>query len=445
MKKLLLTTILAMMLGLTIGCSNSLDTKAQTKHNHDSGSTHSTESVVDEHAGHDHGTEPVVDAHAGHDHGAEPVVDAHAGHDHGTEPVVDAHAGHGHGTEPVVDKHAEANAVTFLKGQQRMIPFATAQVEKREIRSAVTGMATVNAHPEASWELVAPVSGIVAQTHLFAPGQEVLKGESVLTLLPQLDADGSWADMQSQWDQASLEWERAQRLYDQNAISEREYDQIRLRYYALESGMITTEGNTSSSHFELRAPVAATVVERLVSAGEAVEAGQTLMRLVKRNQYRIMAHVYQLPSGGINSITGLALYPSGMDKNPIVIDEVTPVAAPIKVDVISQAIPLELDVIDVSIPLQLGQRMRVDLFGPVEHNTLAVPESSIFLDEGMKVVFVQVTGESFEKRQVVTGARDGGWIVVDGDIRFGEQVVSTGGYHLKLAGMSAEIGHGHAH
>ncbi len=337
------------------------------------------------------------------------------------------------------------NLITFLKEQQWKIPFATNKAELRPMRSAVSGVATIGSPPDASYTLVAPVAGVVSSDYAPASGQIVSEGDVLLTLLPQIDTGGSWVDVQAQLEQASSDWDRAQRLFAQNAISEREYDQIRLHYETLQTGLDSATGKSSDARFMLRAPVSATVAECLITPGEAVEVGQPLIRLVQRDYYRVTAHMYELPEGGAESISGMSLYLPGMDKSPVVFNDIDPVASPVIVDRATQTIPVQLDIIDSSTQLQLGQRVRVDLYGSVNQNSLTVPESSIFLDEGMDVVYVQVSGESFEKRIVVTGARDGGWVVINGDIRPGEYAVSTGGYHVKLASMSGAIGHGHAH
>jgi membrane fusion protein, heavy metal efflux system len=550
MTRILLTVLLAAMVGLTFGCSDGFDTKAYAQDSHETASDHDHD---DDDHGHAHGADP--DEHDDHDHGAVPdddqdhveeaEADGHEGHDHAEDehpsvavtkwsdgmelfmeyPVLIAGEGgrfiihlthldgfqpvrsgqvelvfrdsHGHGfrvSEPnllregifaptveightgqldftliytgentsasfVIDDfvvvgsdgelpHSDEEAlgsISFLKEQQWKIPFATIQAEVREMRSAVTGVATVASHPDASMSIVAPVAGIIGQTHLFAPGQEVREGDSIFTLLPLLDTEGSWADLQSRWEQATTDWERAQRLHDQNAISDRDYDQIRLNYETLQTVMASAGENSSGSQFTVQSPLSATVAERFVSPGEAVEAGQPIMQLVKRGHYRITAQVFRLPDGGANAVSGLAMYLPGSDKDPLVLNDVSLVAAPVRVDPATQAIPVQLDVFDSTLPLQIGQRVRAELFGAVELNSLAIPESSIYLDEGMDVVYVQTSGESFEKRLVIQGSRDGGWVAVEGDIHPGEHVVSTGGYHVKLASMSGEIGHGHAH
>jgi len=78
--------------------------------------------------------------------------------------------------------------------------------------------------------------------------------------------------------------------------------------------------------------------------------------------------------------------------------------------------------------------------------TLTIPKSSIVNDNGLHVVYVQVEGESFERRNVQTGLSDSGYIQVVSGVSEGEHVVSKGAYQVLLSAVSpAEAGHGHAH
>jgi cobalt-zinc-cadmium efflux system membrane fusion protein len=77
---------------------------------------------------------------------------------------------------------------------------------------------------------------------------------------------------------------------------------------------------------------------------------------------------------------------------------------------------------------------------------VAVPASAVIDESGMATVFVMTGGESFERRQVRVGARDGDWVEVVDGLEPGQRVVSRGAYLVKLAATkTGEIGHGHAH
>ncbi len=77
--------------------------------------------------------------------------------------------------------------------------------------------------------------------------------------------------------------------------------------------------------------------------------------------------------------------------------------------------------------------------------TRAVPVSALVDDGGRQVVFVQASGESFERRPVTPGPRDAGFVAVDG-VSAGDRVVVRGAPLVRLASLSTQVpAHGHVH
>jgi multidrug efflux pump subunit AcrA (membrane-fusion protein) len=77
---------------------------------------------------------------------------------------------------------------------------------------------------------------------------------------------------------------------------------------------------------------------------------------------------------------------------------------------------------------------------------VTIPNTAIADDNGTPVAYVQVSGETFERRVLLLGASDGTVTQVLGGIQPGEMVVSTGAYQVRLASMSGnEFAGGHAH
>ncbi|HEX2896547.1 MAG TPA: efflux RND transporter periplasmic adaptor subunit, partial [candidate division Zixibacteria bacterium] len=114
-------------------------------------------------------------------------------------------------------------------------------------------------------------------------------------------------------------------------------------------------------------------------------------------------------------------------------------------DPVTRTVPVLFEISNVDNILNINQSMPVEVYGTAGKVATAIPITAIYEDEGMDVVFVQAGGESFEKRLVTLGPKFAGWVTVLNGIQEGERVVSRGGYHVKLASTTAEIGHGHAH
>jgi multidrug efflux pump subunit AcrA (membrane-fusion protein) len=96
--------------------------------------------------------------------------------------------------------------------------------------------------------------------------------------------------------------------------------------------------------------------------------------------------------------------------------------------------------------LQIGQSVGLRLFVGEEEARVAIPESAVVDDGGRPVIFVQSSGESFERRPVRLGSREEGYVHVLEGVEPGERVVHRGAYLVRLAAMSTQIpAHGHVH
>lgn len=96
--------------------------------------------------------------------------------------------------------------------------------------------------------------------------------------------------------------------------------------------------------------------------------------------------------------------------------------------------------------LRIGMFAEVHLETELAVDAVAVPEDAIVLDNGQPTVFVLLDGENFQKREIVTGIRDGDSIEIKDGVEPGEWVATKGSYALKLAAQSPEsFGHGHVH
>jgi hypothetical protein len=96
--------------------------------------------------------------------------------------------------------------------------------------------------------------------------------------------------------------------------------------------------------------------------------------------------------------------------------------------------------------LAVGQSVFLHLLLDQTAPAPVVPASAIVDDAGRPIVFVQVEGESFERRPVSLGARAGELVQVTAGVKPGEHVVTKGAYLVRLASLSTSVpAHGHVH
>jgi multidrug efflux pump subunit AcrA (membrane-fusion protein) len=95
---------------------------------------------------------------------------------------------------------------------------------------------------------------------------------------------------------------------------------------------------------------------------------------------------------------------------------------------------------------RIGEHLTVLIESKHADNAVAIPDSAIVEEGGQPVAFIQVGGETFQKRELSLGLREGNFIQVLRGIQAGERVVTEGAFAIRLASVSTVIpAHGHVH
>jgi RND family efflux transporter MFP subunit len=345
---------------------------------------------------------------------------------------------------------AEANGgISFLKEQQWKIEFRTEPVGERVVKQAVHAVAEVLPSNSSVSEICAPVAGIVQAGSIqpiSALGTSVKAGQRLVSLVPPLAGENSWTENRLAFERASREWERANRLFERKAISEREYERIRQEYRVRKAGFDVLGNVADSSMLGIRSPIDGVVVAVHVQPGQSVPAGQPLVTVVNPDQVWLKVNVFEKDYYTLGTPKGINILVPGLDPGlQFEGDAIRLISAGAVVDPQSRTIPLLVEVANPDQQLKIGQILPAELINGESKTTLAIPASAIFDEESQQVVFVHVAGETFEKRVVTTGNHDRGWVAITHGLSTGERLVTKGGYLVKLASTTAAIGHPHAH
>jgi membrane fusion protein, heavy metal efflux system len=199
----------------------------------------------------------------------------------------------------------------------------------------------------------------------------------------------------------------------------------------------------------LVAPIEGEIVEAHFVEGEYVEDQGALYRVLDLNHVWIAAHVSEFDlaqvAGNPGALLRFAAYPGRtfdvlgeMDGRIVNLGRV--------VDPETRTLTLRYEVSNPGGLLRAGMFADVYLETGRADRTVAIPESAIVMDGGRPVAFVLLGGETFQKRSLDLGLRDGPLVEVRSGLQAGERVVTRGAYLVKLASASpASFGHGHAH
>ncbi|MFY3742499.1 efflux RND transporter periplasmic adaptor subunit [Anaeromyxobacter sp. Red801] len=360
-----------------------------------------------------------------------------------------------------------AGLVPFLKEQQWRTDFATAPAQEAALRPSVLANGSIRARPDGESRVAAPVSGRVVAARGGFPfiGRQVRAGEVLAELGPKVGGDADPASLQLAVTQARLDLElarkdlaRLEELAGAEAVPERRVleahravAEAEARASAADARKARFEGSSAGgagSRISLRSTVSGTLAVVGASPGTFVEEGRELFHVVDLDRLWLEVQVPEADVGRIGRPSGAWFEVEGYDR-PF---EISPdrggrvVGFGGVIDPQSRTAPLVLEVPNPGRELRVGMFARVHVLTGEPVKGVAVPASAIVDDGSEQVVFVEVSGERFERRPVRAGIRDRDRVQILAGVAPGERVVSRGAYQVRLAAAFGAIPqHGHVH
>ncbi|HKS15970.1 MAG TPA: efflux RND transporter periplasmic adaptor subunit, partial [Planctomycetota bacterium] len=197
--------------------------------------------------------------------------------------------------------------------------------------------------------------------------------------------------------------------------------------------------------FELRSPISGVIVKVSATAGENVHTEHAVFTILDASRVWVEARVSEADFNRLGgSSAALLEMPYGAAHLRQAASSPSYVAA--EVDPATRTVAVIYDVENGPGDLRIGLAVTLHIETARSEDGIAIPESALVDLEGRFVAFVQLAGETFEKRDLVLGIRDGGFAQVVSGLKTGERVVTQGAYAVRLASASASIpAHGHTH
>lgn len=362
------------------------------------------------------------------------------------------------GEKPAAGKAGGEGAIAYLKEQQWVVDFMVTQPVKKDLGSFVTTTGELVPVSNAEATVAAPLAGIISTTkQLPFIGKKVTKGEVVALIDSPIRPEGglghlgaAYAEAKNRVALAQKEYDRAKRLLDAKIAPLKRVEEAELALSSaksalepLEKSMGSVKGE-GSGRIAVRAPVSGTVVEVTAGAGKGVEAGQPILRIVNTGTLWLKANLPATEIATAGKPLNATFTVAGLT------DEYKPsrlVSVSDMLDPQTRTLPVLFEV-----PNQSG-RLKVGLFANVSIRTgsiagaLTVPKEALIEDEARWFVFIQSSGEAFDRREVKIGVEDGGFVQITSGLKGDERVVTRGAYYVKQAESAAKGGadQGHAH
>ena len=366
----------------------------------------------------------------------------------------------------VADDHAAAHAeipnapegLSFLKEQQWKIPMRIEPASVHAISEQVRLSSRLLPLPGSTVSIPVLSPGIILpppEGPMPRPGDPVKAGQVIARLqLPFSDLAVTLVEARSQaakartaLEQAEVNLERTRRLVEQQARSQRELQEAEFAFRAAQAtanaalalenafGETNTPAQENASTILLTAPF-----DGILASTPSVDKNEFVVQ--RNGSLLLQAAVPQTEVHRFGEEVRLAVQPlgatnlytySGARFGPIL-------------DPQTATLPLSLAIVEPPPTLRAGTHAIVFAETKVVENSLALPLTAIVDEDGRPSAYVQLSGETFEKRDLSLGIRDRRFVQVLSGLQEGERVVTSGAFAIRLAAASSTIpAHGHAH
>jgi membrane fusion protein, heavy metal efflux system len=317
-------------------------------------------------------------------------------------------------------------------------------------RRTVETTAAVDFDNDQATSVLAPFSGPVSRM-LVSIGDEVTKGQALATV-----DSPDFATAISTYQKAIATARTNRRLADldkdlvqHNGVSQREYEQaqtdatnaeadrdaalralVSLNVPAETIDAIREGRPVSTPAGVIRSPVAGTVVEKLVTPGQLLEAGTTpCFTVANLSRVWVMAQLFGSDLAAV-SVGDPAEVVTGVDANnfPGKVDKISAL-----VDRNTRAVAVRVVVENPQHSLRKQMYVRVLIHSRNESTGLLIPISAVLRDdENLPFVYVAQTDGSFARRHITLGARVTDQYEVPAGLRSGDQIVVSGGLFVQF-------------
>ncbi|MGM0482203.1 MAG: efflux RND transporter periplasmic adaptor subunit [Pseudomonadota bacterium] len=358
-----------------------------------------------------------------------------------------------------VNQAAATGDITYLKEQQWQQPFATQIATEKALRLSVPAFATVKAPADQQATIRAPQSGYFFPEPSVMSGSTVTRGQKLGLLVPRAESDQDLislqlelADYKAQLALSEQQVDRLTRLVNNGAIPESRLQKAQSEKTRLASQVDATQARIeqremgkSGGGIALVSPIDGKILINNGVSGMYLDQRQVVYDIAAQSERWLELSVPERFSDSVNAISG-----SWLDGQNGTVrldsDNAKVISRRLSIDKKTRTFSVTLAFDDKVWKPMIGSTFAAHALTDAKHNATAIPVSAVIRQEGKDVVFIHSGGETFERREVTLGIRDGNWVEVTNGIKAGERVVTQGAYDVRLAALGGEeIGHGHAH
>lgn len=304
------------------------------------------------------------------------------------------------------------------------------------------------------------VGGVVREVS--ASLGDPVRGGQVMAVLDSRELADAKAAFLAAFERMTLaehSYDRERRLWDDRVSSEQDYldarkdrAEARIELRAAEQKLhalgvpgsrleqLPAQQDASFTRYELTAPFAGTVIDRHITIGETVAAGEPVFTVADLTTVWIDLSVYQRHIGSVRDGQAVRIDTPHGDEVGLAIDFVQPLVGEDTRAAMARVIAPNRDGV-----WHPGCFVTARVTTSRQAAGVVVPASAVItMDDGDDVVFVATAG-GFRVRPVSVGSRTRGEVEIVSGLEPGERYVADGGFSLKAELDKESFGDGHGH
>lgn len=343
------------------------------------------------------------------------------------------------------------NELTYLKEQAWKTEFANQPVIRRPFNEVIKATGQIMPAQGDEEVITAKTSGIVKfGSGKILAGAEVREGEQLFIISSNgiagdNNVDAQYKEAQAEYSKAKADYDRAKELVKDKIISEKEFQETKLRFENAQA-VYSTFKNYGAGGQQINSPAKGFLKNVMVTEGQFVEQGQPLASVSQNKRLIVRADVsqkYFAQLGKVFSANFRTTYNGKTYSTDSLNGKVLSYGKATEATTFLTPVYFEIDNKGEFMP---GSFIEVFIKTGGVQDALVIPQTALIEEQGSFYVYVQTGGESFEKREVKLGGGDGMNVQVLSGVNEGERVVTKGAYQIKLSTMSGTVpAHGHEH
>jgi cobalt-zinc-cadmium efflux system membrane fusion protein len=264
-------------------------------------------------------------------------------------------------------------------------------------------------------------------------------------------------EAQARLNQAKAQFERAQRLSELKVYSQRQLQEAEADFKAAEaihqaavqqlevlnaSRAASPGAIAAPTSYALQAPISGTVVKVHKAMGEQVAPGEAIAEIINLETVWVEAPIFERDLARIGN-KPRAVFTTPAHPGAEFTGSILNIGAVINEQ--SRAATVIFEVRNSGRALRIGMQADVRLDAGASVEAVVIPKEAVLEHEGKKIVYVLLSGEEFERREVKLGDEYGDKVAVLTGLKTGERVVTQGAYQLKLQELRPADAGAHTH